>query len=425
MRLFLVFMMVASLFGATHHFSLHQFGNGKGNTLLVIGGIHGNEPGGYFAPAFLVRYYKITEGNLWVVPNLNRDSIIKFERGIYNDMNRKFNRIDPKDPDYTIIQDIKKIITAKEVDMILNLHDGYGFYHPEYRSGLVNPKAWGQSTVIDQPTLKGVKFGNLEEIAKKVNNATKIHIQEDLHEFNVKNTDTASKDKEMQKTLTFWAISQNKPAFAIETSKNIQDLSLKVYYQLQTIERFMEIMGIKFERTFELTPNNVAQLLKDHGTLYLPKGRIALPLHDVVGKISYLPVGEPLSYESDNPLITLVPKAGGYDIYNGHIKVTTLLTIPVRYEEKLTHVTVRTKGEDKRVSLGSILKVNSPFSIVVPEGYRVNVIGFIKEGVKSEDALPISLEEINRHYALDLSRKSFRVEVYKGDLFCGMIVVTF
>ena len=40
-------------------------------TLLVIGGIHGNEPGGYYAPAILATHYKILSKNLWIIPNLN------------------------------------------------------------------------------------------------------------------------------------------------------------------------------------------------------------------------------------------------------------------------------------------------------------------------------------------------------------------
>ena len=70
--------------------------NPQQHTLLIIGGIHGDEPGGYFAPAFLEKYYKITSGNLWIIPNLNVDSIMANNRGINGDMNRKFNMIDKK-----------------------------------------------------------------------------------------------------------------------------------------------------------------------------------------------------------------------------------------------------------------------------------------------------------------------------------------
>lgn len=65
-------------------------------TLLVIGGIHGNEPGGYFAPSILATHYKILSKNLWIVPNLNKDSIIANKRGINGDMNRKFAFIKKK-----------------------------------------------------------------------------------------------------------------------------------------------------------------------------------------------------------------------------------------------------------------------------------------------------------------------------------------
>jgi hypothetical protein len=79
-----------TLFGANLHFSLHKMESGKGDTLLIIGGIHGNEPGGYFAPSLFLSRYKIEHGNVWVVPNLNFDSIVANQRGVYGDMNRKF-----------------------------------------------------------------------------------------------------------------------------------------------------------------------------------------------------------------------------------------------------------------------------------------------------------------------------------------------
>lgn len=60
-------------------------------TLLVIAGIHGDEPGGYFAASILATHYKINSKNLWIVPNLNRSSIQANRRGLNGDMNRKFS----------------------------------------------------------------------------------------------------------------------------------------------------------------------------------------------------------------------------------------------------------------------------------------------------------------------------------------------
>ncbi len=68
-------------------------GKQNGTTLLVIGGIHGDEPGGFFTPALLVNFYQIKKGKVIVVPNLNPDSILAFRRGVYKDMNRKFATI--------------------------------------------------------------------------------------------------------------------------------------------------------------------------------------------------------------------------------------------------------------------------------------------------------------------------------------------
>ena len=48
------------------------------------------------------------KGNLWIVPNLNGHSIMANRREFYNDMNRKFNIIDKKDPDYFVVERIKK-----------------------------------------------------------------------------------------------------------------------------------------------------------------------------------------------------------------------------------------------------------------------------------------------------------------------------
>ena len=38
--------------------------NDSNTTLLVIGGIHGDEPGGYFAASILSTHYKINSKNL-------------------------------------------------------------------------------------------------------------------------------------------------------------------------------------------------------------------------------------------------------------------------------------------------------------------------------------------------------------------------
>ena len=85
--LVVLFILVINLFGSNKDFSLYKKeADVKGNTLLIIGGIHGDEPGGYFAPAFFEKHYKIKKGNVWVAPSVNIDSMMADARGIYKDM---------------------------------------------------------------------------------------------------------------------------------------------------------------------------------------------------------------------------------------------------------------------------------------------------------------------------------------------------
>ena len=63
----LLLLVFINLFAQNKDFDLYKKeGTSAGHTLLVIGGIHGDEPGGYFAPTFLEKYYKIKKGNLWI-----------------------------------------------------------------------------------------------------------------------------------------------------------------------------------------------------------------------------------------------------------------------------------------------------------------------------------------------------------------------
>ena len=82
--------------------------NDSNTTLLVVAGIHGNEPGSYFAASILSKYYNIKSKNLWIVPNLNKASILENKRGVHGDMNRKFSTVKKDDKDKEINKHIGK-----------------------------------------------------------------------------------------------------------------------------------------------------------------------------------------------------------------------------------------------------------------------------------------------------------------------------
>ncbi|WP_456479278.1 M99 family carboxypeptidase catalytic domain-containing protein [Nautilia sp.] len=422
MKKFFILFLSVWAFAASLHFKLYKKeGTFPGNTLLVIGGIHGNEPGGYYAPSFLVRYYKIEKGSLWVVPNLNFDSIIKFRRGVYGDMNRKFAFISKKDKDYEIVKDIKKIILNPRVDMVLNLHDGHGFYRNSWQNSIFNPAAWGQTCIIDQEKIKTGKFGNLGDIARKVSETLNTDLKKNYHFFNVKNTKTKFKDEQMRLSLTYFAITHNKPAFAIETSKNIKDLPTKIYYQLRAIEEFMKIVGIKYQRSFDLNIPNIKKLLKRDDEVII-NGNTVLPLRGIDKVIRFFPVtSDKIVFTSENPLVTVVKEKNYYVLYEGFHRLAVLYPQYFKNYCRLNEITVEIDGNERTVKIPSIVEVKKYFKVLSAK--RVNVIGYSSK--KNEANVKITKNELMKKYAVDKKNTLYRVEIYDNKSFCGMFLVRF
>ncbi|KLE09118.1 hypothetical protein AF80_07750 [Aliarcobacter butzleri L355] len=431
MKFIVVFLLlVINLFAVTNRdFSIYKKeAQTPSHTLLIIGGIHGDEPGAYFAPAFFEKYYKITKGSVWVIPNINGDSIIANQRGIYNDMNRKFSVIEKDDPDYFIIERVKKIILDKKVDLILNLHDGHGFYRETHENAIFNPKAWGQATIIDQDKINGLdKFGDLDKIATQVkNNLNKDKLFQEFHSFGVKNTQTKFKDEQMQLSLTYFAITNNKPAFAIETSKNITDLTEKVIYQLKSIEEFMKIMDIEFQRDFDI--NNYEEVKKrlfDFGEVKINEN-IAFDLSDTRKILRFIPLKkENNEFKFENALGATKIVDNKYEVYIGNINVTNLFPQIFDVKEYKDSIKIEVDGKVINTKLGEVIDVKNSFKIVKNDFFRVNVIGFSKAGVDSEDDILLKKSDMVDSFSIDTNNKQYRVEFYKDNNFYGMITINF
>lgn len=425
---FVFFLLFVNLFAANKEFSLYKKdASQKSNTLLIIGGIHGDEPGGYFAPAFFEKHYKIKKGSVWTVPSVNIDSMVANARGIYKDMNRKFSKIDKKDEDYANIQKIKKLITDKKVDLILNLHDGHGFYRKDYENAIFNPKAWGQATIIDQEKIHSLdKFGNLDEIASKVRDAlNNDKLFQDFHFFSVKNTETKSTDEEQQLSLTYFAVTNNKPAFAIETSKNITDLTHKVIYQLKSIEEFMKVMDIEFERDFDLNNyETVEKLLTEFGTLSI-NNNIKIDLTNIRREIRFFPMkNSKNSFNFEHTLGNIKEVKDTYEVYIGNQRVTVLVPEIFEMYDAKDKIKVEIDGKIIETKLGNIIEVENSFKII-KSPFRVNIIGYSKDGVDSEEEILLTKDDIQDSYSIDTKNSQYRAEFYKDNKFAGMLIIRF
>lgn len=434
--LLLVLFSSANALGLSNSpaFSLHKMGTKNENTktLLVIGGIQGDEPGGFHAASILTTHYTISKGDVWVVPNLNFLSIIKRSRGVHGDLNRKFAAINENDPEFVVVERIKSIILNEDVDMVLNLHDGSGFYNPEYIDKLNNPNRWGQSIIIDQEQINAPEFGELNTIAQKVANNVNSSVNGSNNSYRVKNTETASGNIEMAKTLTYFAITNEKPAFGVEASKTLSKPE-RVYYHLLVLENFMTEMGIEFQRHFDLTAANVKLAIQENRDIAFYDNRIFMEMQNIRRKLNYFPIerSSELNFMTSNPLIAVVEKSSRYDIYHGNEHITTLIPEFFDYDNIPPAIGIEIDGTVRNVKMGEVIQVTDSFKIMPHSGYRANAIGFVSPKGKSESGIHIKQADFTKRFSLNTLGNIFRVEFYKtddttkDDKFAGMVLVKF
>lgn len=225
------------------------YGKTPGKTLLLIGGIQGNEPGGFLS-ADLYADMSLQTGNLIVVPRANFYSIITNQRGPHGDMNRKFTyEVNSSSMEDEIVTILKQLIS--ESDFLLNLHDGSGYYYPKYIDKWRNPSRFGQSIIADceKYQIPGTnKVIPLGEMARQVIDEVNRDINNDLYRFHFLNTRTGDEDslhKEQRKSATYYALNVHHiPAFGVETSKFLPSTDLKLLFHNMVINAFMKRFGI-------------------------------------------------------------------------------------------------------------------------------------------------------------------------------------
>ena len=117
-----------------------------GPTVMVIGGMHGNEPAGAMA-ARQIAGWSIARGCLIVVPRANVLALNANERrtpgeeDAFSDLNRQF----PVDeaPRTDLARSLWSLVELHEPDLILDLHEGYDYHR-------INDDSVGSSVITDQ-----------------------------------------------------------------------------------------------------------------------------------------------------------------------------------------------------------------------------------------------------------------------------------
>ncbi len=234
--------------GTDYELNIYRIqGRSPGKTVLLIGGIQGNEPGGFLS-ADLYADMKISKGNLIVVPRANFYSIVLNRRQINEDMNRKFSEPSRKNYEAEVVAILKKLIA--ESDCLLNLHDGSGFYSDTWHNDMKNPMRYGQSIIADSSSFKNPRTGeilDLKKMSEQVIDEINSYIEVPGHYFHFNNHQTSTSKTlhpEQRKSATYYALYKcGIPAFGIETSKSLP-LELRIYHHNLAINAFMKIFDI-------------------------------------------------------------------------------------------------------------------------------------------------------------------------------------
>nr|MBF0221585.1 hypothetical protein [Desulfobulbaceae bacterium] len=248
--------MQHEIFLAHTDHELHVYrvlGDEPGKTLMIIGGIQGDEPSSYMT-ADLYADIHLKKGNLIVVPRANFYSILLNKRnGQTGDMNRKFSP-DPENKrrqhfEEEVVTVLKHLIA--ESDCLLNLHEGSGFYNPSWINSMENPNRYGQSIIFDAEVYRP-PYGNreifLDRIAENVIKRVNLLIDEKRYHFRANNHNTISEKsshKEQRESATYYALTRaHIPAFGVETSKTIKSLETKTKLHKLVINEMMAEFGI-------------------------------------------------------------------------------------------------------------------------------------------------------------------------------------
>ena len=370
---------VESYFENTDHELTVYYIDGKesGNTMMIIGGIQGDEPGGYLA-ADLYADIGLEKGTLIVVPRANFYSIKRNTRGVFGDMNRKFslNTVKNEDHDSAIIEILKYLMSQS--DVLLNLHEGSGYFYPEYVTEIKNPMRYGQSIIIDDlhHCRPDGRIVDLEGPANRVIEKMNQSIQNTQHVFHLNNHNTFSENtfhSEQRGSATYNALSLfGIPAFGIETSKNIDSIETKVKYETLAINAFMH--------EYDIVP--------EHPRPYFPTPELD---HLVVSVTN-----NPNTFAVKNGNTLTVPSGAT-------IKV---LSVVANYQRGLS-VDIRDHGNTN--DIGKVAIISSPTTIkIYKDAYQcgeVYVAVTSPEISSVQTPFPVRLEQVeikinDKHYAV-------------------------
>lgn len=161
--------------GTPYETPIYTFGTGlAGEIVLVLGGVHGNEPGGWLAAEEVVETVRPANGALIIIPKANRVATNLFERttDAMGDLNRSYPGNPAGKPMEVMAAEIMQVLTAQHVSVVLDLHESWAFYNNRTQNGT----AFLGQTVSTFQAEPGISLGR--DIVNGVNTRIQASVEE-------------------------------------------------------------------------------------------------------------------------------------------------------------------------------------------------------------------------------------------------------
>jgi len=198
-------------------------------TLMVIGGVHGDEDAGYRTAEKLTGAL-VSKGKLVVLPHANQPAIAAHTRQANKDLNRSFPGIEGGANEDRLAWEIMELARTSDIDLLLNLHSAEQFNHLE-------PSALGQTIVLDDQAI--------EDAADRAAGQANLSISDPVERF-------APLVKPIPTSATYEVYyRQGKPAYGIEACEKLS-LDRRCHDQLLVIKAFADEVGVVVNNWDEL-----------------------------------------------------------------------------------------------------------------------------------------------------------------------------
>ena len=119
----------------------------------------------------------------------------------------------------------------------------------------------------------------------------------------------------------------------------------------------------------------------------------------------------------------------GIEIKYGSRTLSTLSPQWSAFDSSLGSVNMKIDDKMQSVHLGSIVYAKESIEFEPMSEYRVNIIGYVKPNdtspLPNESGIKVHKKDFMPRYSLDKQSLIYRAEIYRKDVFSGMITISF